>query len=134
MATSSLLRGSVRLGAPARLRRCARSAVRVAAAAETKPELVATSVTLTKLKESAGGKMTKNVDGALLSRACLHARVCVRSRRCRVLRPPAALAPARADAPAVWLLRGATARRRRMRRALMRMRRNGYNGCARSEL
>jgi hypothetical protein len=117
MATSSLLRGSVRLAAPARLRRCARSAVRVAAAAEDKPELVATSVTLTKLKESAGGKMTKNVDGALLSRACPHARVRVARAAAVCCARQLRLRPARAGAPAVWLLRGAAARHRRLRRA-----------------
>jgi hypothetical protein len=72
MSASSLLRGSVagaaRLSAPACRARRAAAARPTRAAAASSAELVPTSVTLTKLKES--GKLTKNVDGALLSRAC----------------------------------------------------------------
>ncbi len=73
MSASSLLRSGVagsaaRLGCGrARRSACAAAAQPARAAAASSAELVPTSVTLTKLKES--GRLTKNVDGALLSRA-----------------------------------------------------------------
>jgi hypothetical protein len=72
MSASSLLRsgvaGAARLGCGrARRSACAAAVQPARAAAASSAELVPTSVTLTKLKES--GRLTKNVDGALLSRA-----------------------------------------------------------------